>query len=625
MNNVFSLQETFAGKILHVPDYQRGYAWERRQWDELLDDLEFLASGKEHYTGSLVLHKQEEAVRDEGGQKHEVFHIVDGQQRLTTTVLLLDAIRTALSKFQTKLATGVSTSYIRFSDINGQDAFKIRLNTDCHDYFTHNVLGDKLGPQGPEIASHERLRDARQYFGEYLADKEKALEKGFPDWLLDLHDKVTQRLKLGHYLVGDSTEVGVIFEVMNNRGKPLSELEKVKNYLLYVASKLEIEDHALDTQINQAWAEIFRRLMAAGLTAADFEDRLLRAHWLMAHDPVRKNWDGSKSIKAKFDLKAYHKAHKKLLKELAAYVESLRDSVLAFAEIFAGSQSNTFSAYPKDRQAELRHWASKLPRTGVLSAFLPLLMAIRLRFPNDAETYLDALKLFEVFAFRVYRWEGRRADAGQTRLFRLGHDLFWSRTTWADISKEARQIALAYCPDKNFRDGFQPGDNNNFYGWPGLRYLLYEYEEALSKGKGLKLTWQQLQAADPEKTIEHVLPQTPNNKYWSDRFDAAARRKYTHCIGNLCLTFDNSIYGNKPFPEKCGDVKSAKPCYATSNLFAERDLAKFDDWMPDEVSNRNDEIMNWGLKRWHIESKDLPVDPLAEFLSDTTEDESENA
>jgi uncharacterized protein with ParB-like and HNH nuclease domain len=136
-------------KSLHVPDYQRGYAWERRQWDELLEDLEFLASGKEHYTG-LVLHKQEEAVRDEGGQKPEIFHIVDGQQRLTTTVLLLDAIRAALSKFQTKLATGVSTSYIRFSDINGQDAFKIRLNSDCHDYFTHNVWATNLDPKVPK-------------------------------------------------------------------------------------------------------------------------------------------------------------------------------------------------------------------------------------------------------------------------------------------------------------------------------------------------------------------------------------------------------------------------------------------------------------------------------------------
>jgi hypothetical protein len=116
MNNVYSIQETFAGKILQVPDYQRGYAWERRHCDELLEDLEFLVAGKEHYTGCLVLHKQNEAVRDDGGQRHEVYHIVDGQQRLATLVLLLDAIRAKLTTSQPKLGAGVAKSYIQFAD-----------------------------------------------------------------------------------------------------------------------------------------------------------------------------------------------------------------------------------------------------------------------------------------------------------------------------------------------------------------------------------------------------------------------------------------------------------------------------------------------------------------------------
>lgn len=54
MTNVFSLQETFQGKVFQVPDYQRGYAWERRQRDELLEGLEFLVAGKDHRTGNLL-------------------------------------------------------------------------------------------------------------------------------------------------------------------------------------------------------------------------------------------------------------------------------------------------------------------------------------------------------------------------------------------------------------------------------------------------------------------------------------------------------------------------------------------------------------------------------------------
>lgn len=606
MNNVFSLQEVFAGKILQVPDYQRGYSWEQAQWSDLIEDLEFLAPKKDHYTGSLVLHKQDETVRDEGGQKHDVFHIVDGQQRLTTTVLLLDAIRVALQKSHGRLADGIRGSYICFADINGQTAYKLRLNSDCNDYLVRSVLGDTTSPAGPEIASHERLRDARQYFDEYLQQSLNRLGKSATNWLLDLHDKVTQRLKVGQYLVSESTEVGVIFEVMNNRGKPLSELEKVKNYLLYVSSKLDIDEHTLEDEINDAWTEIFQRLMRARLTAADYEDRLLRAHWLLAYDPARRNWEGSKSIKHRFNLKSHHGKHKQLLSDLRAYVRSLKDSVLAFAEIFTPLQTGSFSAYPENRREELRYWGAKLPRTGVLSAFLPVLMAIRLRWPADADAYLNALKLFEVFAFRVYRWAGRRADAGQTRLFRLGYDLHHEATTLDALSREVRQMALAYCPDKSFEEGFIPADDNTFYLWSGIRYLLYEYEEHLAHGRGVKMTWEQLEESDPQKTIEHILPQQPKHSYWTDRFDRSQRKKLTHHLGNLMLTFDNSVYGNKPYPEKRGDLKWPKPCYASSNIFMERRVAKdFDDWTEDALIRRGEQLRDWALERWRVDSTGL--------------------
>ncbi len=190
MNNVFSLQETFAGKILQVPDYQRGYAWEKQQWNELLEDLEFLAPSKDHYTGSLVLHKQADTVFDRLGQRHEVFHVVDGQQRLATLVILLDAVREKLSPFDKELAEGTVNAYISFKGRNGQPAFKLQLNGDCHDYFIHNVLGGASGPQGPSIASHQRLQEARDWFATYLDDKAAELGKGFAAWLLELHEKI---------------------------------------------------------------------------------------------------------------------------------------------------------------------------------------------------------------------------------------------------------------------------------------------------------------------------------------------------------------------------------------------------------------------------------------------------
>ncbi|MEI8315106.1 MAG: HNH endonuclease family protein [Verrucomicrobiota bacterium] len=206
------------------------------------------------------------------------------------------------------------------------------------------------------------------------------------------------------------------------------------------------------------------------------------------------------------------------------------------------------------------------------------------------------------------------------------YDLYHKTTTLPDISKIMRQMALSYSSDKNFKAGFEPSaeDEDNFYYWSGIRYFLYEYEEHLAKGRDSKMAWEYLEKSDPQKTIEHVLPQKPQDKYWRDRFDRDARNIFTHSVGNLTLTFDNSVYGNKAYPDKCGDLKSEKPCYATSSLFQERKIAKdFDDWNEQAIRKRAKEIRNWALERWQIESADLPKEEIELITPDETEADDE--
>jgi hypothetical protein len=57
MKNVLSIQELFTGRLFRVPDYQRGYAWEKQHLTDFLEDLELLPTGKNHYTGTIVLHQ----------------------------------------------------------------------------------------------------------------------------------------------------------------------------------------------------------------------------------------------------------------------------------------------------------------------------------------------------------------------------------------------------------------------------------------------------------------------------------------------------------------------------------------------------------------------------------------
>ena len=109
---------------------------------------------------------------------------------------------------------------------------------------------------------------------------------------------------------------------------------------------------------------------------------------------------------------------------------------------------------------------------------------------------------------------------------------------------------------------------------------------------------------------QHILPQTANKRYWMSKFDKKARTVYTHDIGNLCLTYHNSYFGNKPFPEKKQQDGPDGRCYANSKLFQEQRLSYLEDWNIKELERRRREIVEWALKRWHVDQvAPSPPDP----------------
>lgn len=609
-STVESLQKVFTSRLFRVPDYQRGYAWESRQIQDLLDDLEWLAEGKVHYTGTLVLQEARSVPKrmDNAGQSYATYDLVDGQQRLTTIVLLLDAIRRQLETLgnHRDLVTGIARSYVTTADLNGQPMPKLTLNRDCQGFFYENVLGLLPGVGGPRIRSHVLLDEARNRLDNYLAGQAQKRGAAYDDWLLRLYAKVTQQLEFMVYPVGSEADAGVIFETMNDRGKQLTELEKVKNYLLYLASKMVLPaEHDLVRMINEAWAHIFETLMASNLTGTEHEDRLLRAHWLMVYNYKPEEWQGSRSIKTRFALGTFQADHAELLRALQHYVVSLRNAATAYCEAYEPGSSHAFGDVTDlAARVSLIRSTSRLGRMRLVAPFLPLLIATRLRYPGDAGRSQEVVDLCERFAFRVYQFRGLRSDTGQSTLFRLGYNLY-NGTTFDAVVADLRRSLHGYCSDQQFAARFVLGDEpGDWYGWGGLRYLLYEYEEHLATQQKLpvKMPWEEIDRRDKKDTVEHVLPQHPaETGYWVDHFTPEQRRKYTHDIGNLCLTYYNPTLGNKPFPEKRGRLGQPNT-YAESYLFSERELAACDEWTEAELLARRERIQDWALWRWHVDA-----------------------
>ena len=629
MDNVVSLDDLFHKRLFRVPDYQRGYSWEERQVREFLEDLELLGARRYHYTGTVVLHESDSEPQrmDEDGNAYVPVEIVDGQQRLTTIVLLLDGIRRSLAGLSEKaqgLSHGIKKNFIATQADNEQPLFKLSLNDDTDHFFKASILADQPGVEGPQITSEKRLALAKTQIAEYLEENGELAENTPEEWLRSLYAKVATQLRFTLYEVENEAEVGVIFEVMNDRGKPLTDLEKVKNYLLYTSTSLDVHNE-FDKSVNGAWGEILRQLMAAGLVSSADEDRLLRAHWLTHYNPQPRQWERSKSVKGEFDLRRYRGQHAILLDRLHGYTEGLRASCISFCDAYEPHRPDAFESFkvnPRIR-TQVIEWSAKLGRVGVIAPFLPLMLAVRESWPADPNKYLDILKLCEAFAFRVYGLKGARADAGQSALFRIGYDLARELSDFEDVVLRFKRDLDYWCGDEEFERLTNTEQIREAYDWRSLRYFLYEYETALASKEGASpiVTWDELRSRDRQDTIEHILPQSIDQQpYWKKNFRGRKHQRYIHDLGNLTLTKHNSHYSNRPFPDKKGTVTAERHCYAKSPLYVERELTRWQDWDPSTIDERRAKLLEWARDRWAVDLSGLKDEHEPELDEDELDD-----
>lgn len=627
MNNTLPLQELFNNRIFQVPEYQRGYAWENQQVEEFLDDLDLLISTRNHYTGTIVLYQPSDAThkKDEEGTSYVETDVVDGQQRLTTIVLLLNEISRALHAYEgsSALAQGIRKNYVECRSSDGQPLYKLSLNKDTNEFFKSSVLSETPGAAGPPITAAQRLLDAKEQIASYLHKTDgEAVDSG--QWLKDLHSKITTQLHFNLYEVDHTAEVGVIFEVMNDRGKQLTNLEKVKNYLLYTASTLDVETHTRDElteSVNDAWADMLKRLMAAGLSSPSDEDQLLRAHWLMQYDPQSRNWDGSKSIKKRFDLRRYTGQPSQIVNDLYQYIKGLSDACVYYCDARGPARDGAFGSFSFDSKSEVKLWSSKLVRIDVMATFLPLLMAVRVRWPSEPQKYLQVVQLCELFAFRFYQVARYYSHFRQSQMFHLAYDMR-KEMEFDTVIRKIKQIYSHGDERNQFKEFTDAGTPRNWYGRKGLKYFLYEYEQhrASAIGASPRVTWEDISRPDLKDTIEHVLPQSIEDKLcWQECFNKDAHEEYVHDIGNLTLTRHNPFYSNKCFPDKKGTIDVNGPCYAKSPLFQEQELARHDDWTAEIIDERRAQLLKWAKERWHVDFRDTGTEEVE------TDDEDDRA
>ncbi len=617
-----TLQSVANDRLFIVPDYQRPFAWEGKQLADLWNDLDLLGTGH-HYSGTLVLrHRTTKLLMTSSGVALSEWDVVDGQQRLTTCFLLLDRIRRKLASMggsgdaeALEMAHTLRRTY-GVVTIGGVARPRLTLGSQLNEFWTDTVIGELPSTASSLVAGQVRLKRAGTFFDRKIA----GLVKDVPaatgrSRLLDLMTRLTTGLRFLVYEVADEAEVGVIFETVNDRGKPLSELEKLKNYLLYLARQLDAEQRDdVTAYINDKWASIFNNL---SLLPMEAEDQMLRAHWLATQDPRPREWHGTSSVKALFPRSRYvpdsiRLDHDQsagrdasgsgspgdaLYDDLKGYVRALHACSLFTKEMY-----DTKATYEDFRSghSKVRVATAALMRSNTVALFRPLVFAARLTYPHDGDFYARLVDLCERYAARVFAICDRRSTAGESYLCKAAHALNDGSQTQEQLLERVRQILWSYADDTRVQQDLAAAAI--WYPSWHHKYFLYEYELDLADSPADVPPFTDFVDTGRRKTTEHILPQTADKACWTRDFSEDDHDDLCHTLGNLVLTYDNSAYSNKCFATKRGNPNDTGPCYANAKLTQERELATmYPRWTPDTIRARQQHLADWAMRRWKVD------------------------
>jgi hypothetical protein len=361
------------------------------------------------------------------------------------------------------------------------------------------VLGDGNAANEPAtLEAHERLLDSRKLIGKWLAER---LDLGVA--VSNIRNAIETELGFLVYAPKEDAETGIMFEVINNRGKPLSELEKVKNYLIYCCVKLSAT--TLRSSIDADWSGILRDLNTAKKISPSDEGAFLR-YCVAVHFKLNKTDSqyGYDELKKRMTLDAVLKdvkSKKCAIERISAFVQFLKIAALWYARLYGQRHSGldpTLCAVLNLIRAQEQQ-----------ASIMPLFLALVIKLQGRGDRLISLLQLLEILNFRVYmaRNMTARNDTGQGDLYwyasRYYHDELSGEFVEGDKrlgkqSIQSQEDALEYflvkfilwhAADERFKNSLvlEQDSPDDFYRWSGLRYFLMNYEAKLQPYKTIPI------------------------------------------------------------------------------------------------------------------------------------------
>ena len=539
-----------------VPIYQRVYSWGdaecRRLWDDVAyagahDDL------KTHFTGSIVYVERDEGTRTSA----EPDLLIDGQQRVTTVLLILAALLERLESLpedQREPVEGFSPAkiknrYLMNSDEDGDRRFKLILSKSDRDALKNIILGEPIGESGSRVVrNYELLRGLMALPG---TDIEQVC--------LGLRKLVIVDVKL----VRGEDNPQKVFETMNSTGKRLAQADLIRNFVLMDLPPLE------QTRLFEGYWSKMENLFS-GANEIRF-DEFVR-HYLTLKTGAIPRLD---------DVYDAFKMHAEAIGSTGQTRAELVKDLHAYAARFAAM------AFGTEADRGLRRRFSDLEALKATVTY-PFLLRVYADYDAQLIGAADVEKILDIVISYVFRRAVCRIPTNSLNKTFAGLGSAIDPTDYV-ASIAARFLVLSgarrFPRDEEFTDWLTSSDLYNFKRAPYLLLSLENHGRKEPVGKG-------------EYTIEHILPQNPDlPQAWREALGPdweALHEKYLHTLGNLTLTGYNPEYSDRPFAQK----RDMEGGFRQSPLRLNRDLGRLESWGPKEIERRADSLAKECIDLW---------------------------
>ncbi len=298
--NVRTVESLFQANNVRyeVPIYQRPYVWNRSdQWEPLWKDVSRVAENylnatgpddqnevRPHFIGALVLQQQASSAGEIDAR-----HIIDGQQRLTTIQLLLDAVQEvfeeldAIDRRHTRFMERLVLNDDLFSEVDPDHAYKIWPASEDQEPF-RRTMDNNSSTQGYEssrvVQAHEFFRaEAQQWLAESLD-----LQYSTDERANALKQTLARLLQMVVIDIRTQEDAQMIFETLNARGTPLLASDLIKNFIIQEANRTRLDTKVIyEDHLKGFEKEWWRRIVGSGQNARPRIDTYLY-HWLTMQD-----------------------------------------------------------------------------------------------------------------------------------------------------------------------------------------------------------------------------------------------------------------------------------------------------------------------------------------------------